>query len=105
MRITKRQLRKIIKEEKQKLLKELGPGRSMLGASGYSPDEDFEIYATDQASEAAYQANMIDGPKGRAAKKLFFDMMKEEVAKQKAAGVDAKKMTARMNSIWKAVYR
>jgi len=32
-------------------------------------------------------------------------MMKEEVAKQKAAGVDAKKMTAEMNSIWKAIYR
>ena len=71
----------------------------------YTPDESFSEYATDQASEAAYQANMIDGPKGRAAKKLFFNMMKEEVAKQKAAGVDAKKMTARMNSIWKEVYR
>ena len=71
----------------------------------YTPDESFSEYATDQASEAAYQANMIDGPKGRAAKKLFFNMMKEEVAKQKAAGVDAKKMTAEMNSIWKAIYR
>ena len=92
MKITKTQLRNIVQAV-------------IVEGSGYSPDEDFEIYATDQASEAAYQANMIDGPKGRAAKRLFFNMMKEEVAKQKAAGVDAKKMTARMNSIWKAVYR
>ena len=92
MRVTKRQLRKIIQTV-------------IVEGLGYSPDEDFEIYATDQASEAAYQANMIDGPKGRAAKKLFLDLMEEEVAKQKDAGVDAKKMTARMNSIWKAVYR
>ena len=92
MRVTKRQLRKIIQTV-------------IVEGLGYSPDEDFEIYATDQASEAAYQANMIDGPKGRAAKKLFLGMMKVEVAKQKAAGVDSKKMTARMNSIWKEVYR
>jgi len=82
-----------------------GSQYSIPGSSGYSPDEDFSVYATDVASEAAYQANTIDGPKGRAAKKLFLDMMKEEVAEQKAAGVDAKKMTVEMNSIWKAVYR
>jgi len=102
MKITKRQLRNIVQTV---IVEAQGSQYSIPGSSGYSPDEDFEMYATDVASEAAYQANMIDGPKGRAAKKLFFNMMKEEVAKQKAAGVDAKKMTARMNSIWKAVYR
>jgi len=102
MRITRRQLRNIVQTV---IVEALGSQYSVPGSSGYSPDEDFEMYATDQAGEAAYQANMIDGPKGRAAKKLFFNLMEEEVAKQKAAGVDAKKMTARMNSIWKAVYR
>ena len=92
MKITERQLRNIIQEV-------------IAEDSGYSPDESFSKYVTDQASEAAAAANKIDGPKGNAAKKLFLDLMEEEVAKQKAAGVDTKKMTARMNSIWREVYR
>ena len=69
------------------------------------PDEDFTEDATDMANEAAYQANTVDGPKGRAAKKLFTDMMKERVAQEKANGVDAREIRKELNRIWKAVYR
>ena len=92
MKITERQLRNIIQEV-------------IAEDSGYSPDESFSKYVTDQASEAAAAANKIDGPKGNAAKKLFLDMMKAKVAEQKAIGVDTKKMTAVMNRAWKEVYR
>jgi hypothetical protein len=98
MKITKRQLKRMIREEKAKLIKE-------GWTPGYSPDEDFTEYAIDMANEAAYQANTIDGPKGRAAKKLFLDMMRDEVAEQKAEGVDARMMTAEMNRIWMEIYR
>ena len=111
MKISKRQLKRIIREEytrlrKSGLLNEWGWGHGGGSSSGgYSPDESFYEYVTDAANEAARIANTIDGPKGRAAKKLYTDMIKDRVAEEKADGVDPKKMRQVINDTWRQVYR
>jgi hypothetical protein len=93
MKITKRQLRRIIRE-------------SLNEQHGhYSPDEDFSAEVESAAIEAHRQAQTIDGPKGRAAKKLYTDMLKDEVRKQEASGVDPKRMRKIINDTWKNIHR
>lgn len=100
MKITKRQLRRIIRES----INEYSSGGGS-STGGHSPDESFYDFAADTAAEAARIANTVDGPKGRAAKKLFTDMMKERVAEERAYGVDSKKMRKIINDTWKQIYR
>jgi hypothetical protein len=74
-------------------------------ATLYSPDEDFYEHVLDVANEVAWLANKIDGPKGREAKKMYTDRLKDRVRAEKANGVDPRRMRKIINDTWKAVYR
>jgi len=61
MKITKRQLRKIIKEEKARLLSELTPGElGMAAAGGGTPADQGFAAAAEDAEEERYMEAMLD---------------------------------------------
>jgi len=84
---------------------ELFDKREVKTATMYSPDESFYDSVLDAANEAHWKAQSIDGPKGRAAKKLYTDMLKALVKKEKADGVDPRKMKDIINETWRDVHR
>ena len=94
MRLSKRQLKQIIREEYSRILME----------SGYAPDESFFEFLADAAGEAANQANWTD-VHGPAAKRVYLDMVKDERKAQLKQGVDRKQLTQMVNDVWRQVYR
>ena len=94
MKITKRQLKQIIRETCSRSLIE----------SGYAPDESFFEFLADAAGEAANQANWND-EHGPAAKRVYLGMIKDERKAQLKQGVDRKQLTQMVNDVWRQVYR
>jgi len=84
---------------------ELFDKREAKTATMYSPDESFYDSVLDAANEAHREAQSIDGPKGRAAKKLYTDLLKALVKQETADGVDPKKMRKIINDTWRQVHR
>lgn len=85
MKITKRQLRKIIKEEKARLLSELTPGELGMAAAGGGTPADQGLAAvradfarSEEDDDEAYMEAMLD---------LYADLS-AALAKAKKAGID-----------------
>lgn len=79
MKITKRQLRKIIKEEKARLLSELTPGElGMAAAGGGTPADRGFAAAAEDAEEERYMEAMMD----------LYSEFSASLEKAKKAGID-----------------
>ena len=85
MKITKRQLRRIIKEEKRKLLKEITPGAAGIAAMGGGTPAD-QGFAAAAAEEPRKTARRAQAPFPGALEDQMMDMLEEYITRLVESG-------------------